>query len=218
MAKDAKEERKQEKKPEKEQKKGPEKKVKKLIEGVRGIVRIAHVDVPGEKRLISALLHIRGIGKTLAYAIPVAAGIDRNQMIGALSEQDVAKLEEVVHNPGKFGIPAYMLNRRRELATGEDRHLVSSDLSFAIRTDIELMRRIKTYKGVRHGFGLPVRGQRTRSSFRGQGVVGVAKGAARTAMKAGAAPAKPAAGAVPAAPAAVAPAKAAAPAKKEEKK
>ncbi|HLC50966.1 MAG TPA: 30S ribosomal protein S13 [archaeon] len=217
MAKDPKEERKQEKKPEKE-KKLPEKKVRKLIEGVRGIVRIAHADVPGEKRLISALLHIRGIGKTLAYAIPVAAGIDRNQMIGALSEQDVAKLEEVVHNPGKFGIPTYMLNRRRELATGEDRHLVSSDLSFAIRTDIELMRRIKTYKGVRHGFGLPVRGQRTRSSFRGQGTVGVAKGEARAAAKTAAAP-KPAAGAVPVAGAApAAGAKAAAPAKKEEKK
>lgn len=217
MAKDAKEERKQEKKPEKEQKKGPEKKIKKLIEGVRGIVRIAHVDVPGEKRLTSALLHIKGIGKTLAYAIPVAAGIDRNQMIGALSEQDVAKLEEVVHNPGKFGIPTYMLNRRRELATGEDRHLVSSDLSFAIRTDIELMRRIKTYRGVRHGFGLPVRGQRTRSSFRGQGTVGVAKGEARAAAKAGAAP-KPAAGAPAVAPAAGAKPVAAAPAKKEEKK
>jgi len=59
-----------------------------------------------------------------------------------------------------------MLNRRKDYETGEDKHLLSSDLAFTKDNDIKMLKKIKSYKGMRHAFGLPVRGQRTRSNFR----------------------------------------------------
>ena len=84
-------------------------------------------------------------------------------------------MEETLKNPTKFGIPAWVMNRRRDLVTGEDVHLVGADLEFAQKQDIKRMIDIKSYKGVRHMFGLPVRGQRTRSSFRKGRTVGVVR-------------------------------------------
>ena len=153
-----------------------EKKVKrKTIEGVRDIVRISEVNLDGKKRLKSALSGVRGIGKSLAKSIAVVSGLDPNAYLGSLSQEEIAKLEDAIKNPSKYGIPRFMLNRRSEPATGEDQHLVSSKLRFAVKSDIDFMRKIRCYKGVRHELGLPVRGQRTRVSFRGGSAVGVAK-------------------------------------------
>ncbi len=196
---------------------------KKLIEGVRGIVRVAEVDLAGEKKVRHAILRIKGVGPSLAYSIPRAAGLNPDAMVGALTNEEIDKLEDCIKNPAKYGIPIHMTNRRSDPLTGGNRHLVSSELSFAIKSDIDIMKKSRSYKGIRHELGLPVRGQRTRSSFRTGALVGVAKGEARKAMKVAVAPAK--LGAPAAAPAAPpkagekAPAaKASAPAKKEEKK
>ena len=148
---------------------------RKTIEGVRDIVRISEVNLDGKKRLKSALSGVRGIGKSLAKSIAVVSGLDPNAYLGSLSQEEIAKLEDAIKNPSKYGIPRFMLNRRSEPATGEDQHLVSSKLRFAVKSDIDFMRKIRCYKGVRHELGLPVRGQRTRVSFRGGSAVGVAK-------------------------------------------
>lgn len=150
-------------------------KKRKLIEGIRGIVRIAEVDIEGEKKIRNALLKVKGIGKSLARGISLAAGIDPELMIGSLNDEQIKKLEDVIKNPIKYGIPYHMLNRRFEPSTGEHKHLVSSELRLAIRADIDSMKKIRAYKGIRHELGLPVRGQRTRSSFRKGGIVGVSK-------------------------------------------
>ena len=218
---------------EKSKDKKPEKK-RKVIEGVRGIVRIAEIDVDGTKRIRNAILGIKGVGKSLAKSVVRASGIDPEALLGSLNEEQVHKLEDAIRNPSKYGIPYFMLNRRFDPSTGENRHLISSDLKLAVKADIDFMRKIRCYKGVRHELGLPVRGQRTRSSFRTGMIVGVTKGkqrpgapvqaAPRTAPSAASAPAKageakdtkPVAGAKPTA--GPAPAAKPAPAKKEEKK
>jgi len=208
--------------------KAPEKKIaiRKITEGVRGIVRLADTDVDGMKKVKGALLRIKGVGQTLANAIPSAAGVAPNAVIGALPEDQIAKLEDVINDPVKFGIPAHMVNRRKDPATGENIHIHSSNLVFTRKMDIDMMKKIRCYKGIRHELGLPVRGQRTRSSFRTGTTAGVVKksvlqkAAPAAAPKPGAPAPKP--GAAPAAaPKAGAPAaKAAAPAaaKKPEKK
>jgi small subunit ribosomal protein S13 len=152
-----------------------EKKVKKAIEGVKGIVRIAEMDLDGNKKLRSSLLGIKGIGKTLANNITVCSGIDPEALLGSLDEEQIKKLEDIIKNPLNYGIPRYMLNRRKDPTTGEDMHLTSSQLRFTVKSDIDFMRKIRSYKGIRHELGLPVRGQRTRTSFRGGRAVGVAK-------------------------------------------
>jgi len=147
----------------------------KKIEGVRAIVRIAEADIYGSKKTAHALLRIRGVGQTLAKTITDISGVDPNKMIGALTDEEISKIEDIVLNPGKYNIPAFLLNRRSDPETGENLHKTSSDLIFTRKSDIDSMKKIQCYKGVRHQLGLPVRGQRTRSSFRTGAKVGVVK-------------------------------------------
>jgi small subunit ribosomal protein S13 len=150
-------------------------KKKKAIEGLRGIVRIVDIDVAGEKKLKSAVFKIKGIGKSLAKAFIITSGLDPDALVGAMTDEQIAKLEDVIKNPIKYGIPYHMLNRRFDPQTNEHRHLYGSELTFAVKSDIDNMRKIKCYKGVRHEIGQPVRGQRTRSSFRTGKQMGVVK-------------------------------------------
>lgn len=174
--------------------KSKEKKVekKKAIEGIRGIIRIAEVDIPGEKKIKSALLKIKGIGKSLCKGIAIASGLDPETMIGSLNDEQLKKLEDVIKNPIKYGIPYHMINRRFDPSTGEHRHLVSSELKLIVKSDIDFMRKIHCYKGIRHESGLPVRGQRTRSSFRTGMIVGVVKGKGKLARPGAPTPGAPA--------------------------
>jgi small subunit ribosomal protein S13 len=66
-----------------------------------------------------------------------------------------------------------MLNRRKDYESGRDLHLVGADVTMAIRADIERERRIRSRRGIRHELGLPVRGQRTRTTGRKGLQVGV---------------------------------------------
>jgi small subunit ribosomal protein S13 len=150
---------------------------------VKVVVRVMNTDLDGEKSLRNALLGIKGISHAMSKAVCLAAGFDPNIKLGLLSEEDIAKIEDVIRQPAKYGIPVWLFNRRREPETGSDLHLVGSDLEIAKKFDIQRMIDLKTYKGVRHMLGLPVRGQRTRSSFRKGKVVGVVKKSVRVAQE-----------------------------------
>jgi len=142
---------------------------------VKGIVRIAGADVKGETQLFTSLQKIKGVGGSLANAICKVHNLDRNRKIGTLTDIEIKKIEETLKNPEKFGIPSWIFNRRKDLETGRDKHIVGPDLKFTQEQDVKRVIRIKSYKGVRHMFGLPVRGQRTRSSFRKGKTVGVVR-------------------------------------------
>ena len=146
-----------------------------MTEQVRGIVRIAGTDVKGETQLFTSLQKIKGVGGSLANAVCKVHRLDRNRKIGTLTDAEIKKIEETLKNPEKFGIPSWTFNRRKDLETGQDKHIVGSDLKFTREQDVKRMIRVKSYKGVRHMFGLPVRGQRTRSSFRKGRTVGVVR-------------------------------------------
>ncbi len=151
-----------------------------IKENLRLIVRVAGIDLSGRKPIMRSLTKIKGIGirmaKNIAIAFEKAYGIPASQKTGKLSEEESKKLEEIVYNPGKFGIPEWSLNRRKDFYTGQNSHLVMSDLDLTLRSDLQRMTETKSYKGLRHAWGLPVRGQRTKSTHRGKGgVVGVVK-------------------------------------------
>nr|HDO80640.1 30S ribosomal protein S13 [Candidatus Bathyarchaeota archaeon] len=80
---------------------------------------------------------------------------------------------DAVSNPSSVGIPSWMLNRQKDLETGKDLHLIGSQLALTVKNDIELMKRIRCWKGVRHALGLKVRGQRTKTTGRKGQTVGV---------------------------------------------
>jgi small subunit ribosomal protein S13 len=146
-----------------------------MSEKLRGIVRIAGADIKGEKKLYVSLQRIKGIGPALANAICKISNMDRNRRVGTLTDEEIKKLEEIMNNPIKFGIPSWMLNKRLDPETGKDSHIFGPTLKFIQQQDIKRMMEIRTYKGIRHGLGLPVRGQRTKSSFRKGRSVGVVR-------------------------------------------
>jgi len=133
---------------------------------LRHLVRIANTDIQGNKPLLPALRRIKGVGVMYANAACGIAGIDKKRRIGSLNESEIKALEDVILNPKKFHMPIWMLNRKKDPETGEDKHLLTSDLMFTKDLDIKMMKKTKSYKGMRHQWGLPVRGQRTKSNFR----------------------------------------------------
>ena len=142
-------------------------------EEFKHIVRLAGMDLKGERPVRLALADIKGVSRSMARAVAYAANIDISAKIGTLKDEEIKRLDEVLHDPKAHGIPSWMLNRRRDLETGEDKHLVGGEIDMALRSDIGRERHIRSYRGIRHELGLPVRGQRTRSTGRTGMAVGV---------------------------------------------
>ncbi len=143
----------------------------------RHIVRIAQVDISGEKPIKIALKKIKGVGFNLASAACNLANLNQRQKTGELTDEQIKKLNEIISNPQENGVPVWMLNQRKDYETGEDKHLLTGTLDYTKDNTIKRLRKIKSYKGTRHSKGLPARGQRTKANFRrSKGkVVGVAK-------------------------------------------
>ena len=135
-------------------------------EQLKHLVRIANTDIKGTQQILYGLKKVKGVGFMFANAVCKMAKMDPAKKTGALSDEEIKKIETVIKNPVKYNFPVWMLNRRKDMDTGEDKHLSTSDLRFTLETNIKQMKKIRSYKGVRHMFGLPVRGQRTRSNFR----------------------------------------------------
>lgn len=129
--------------------------------------------VDGNAKVEHGLTQIRGIGRRIAQAIIRVARVDSNIRIGALPEKDLNKIEEIIINPIENGVPNWMVNRPKDLRTGDDLHIIGNKLEITIKRDIDRMKKIKSYKGVRHHLKLKVRGQRTKSTGRHGLVIGV---------------------------------------------
>lgn len=131
--------------------------------------------VDGNAKIEHGLTQIIGIGRRFAQAIVKVAKIDPNLRIGAVAEKDLNLIEEIILNPIENGIPDWMVNRPKDLRTGEDLHIIGNRLEITVKRDIDRMKKMKSYKGVRHRMKLKVRGQRTKSTGRHGLVVGVVR-------------------------------------------
>lgn len=139
------------------------------------LVRILSTDIPGSKNIYSGLTYIKGISYSIANAVCLQLNLDKRRRISSLSKDEIEKISLTVK---KLNVPSYLLNRRYDFDSGEDKHLITTELDLKKDFDLKRLKKIKSYKGVRHSKGLPVRGQRTKSHFRKKGknkVVGVKK-------------------------------------------
>ena len=139
------------------------------------IVRIGDTDLDGTKAVAYALAKIKGIGINTAMAICRYLGIDPLSKLGALSDEQVRRLDWAVRNLHQFA-PGWFVNRPRDPETGKNIHLIGAELVLAAKKDIDLMKKLKTWKGIRHSLGLKVRGQRTVTTGRLGFTVGVTEG------------------------------------------
>jgi small subunit ribosomal protein S13 len=127
------------------------------------VVRILSKDIEGKTKVYSGLTQIKGVSWTLSNATCQTLGIDKEKKIGALTDEEIDKIQKFLKNPE---LPSYLLNRRQDLETGEDKHLVGSDLELKVEFDVKRLKKIRSYRGLRHQAGLPLRGQRTKGNFR----------------------------------------------------
>jgi len=138
------------------------------------IVRIANTDIDGEKTLVRGLTSIKGVGMHISVLIVNETGIDKYAKMGDLTDIQIGKIQNALDNITKSA-PSWMLNHRKDPETGEDIHLVGSDIDMRLRDEINIMKKIRSYRGIRHERGLTVRGQRTRANNRKGLALGVSK-------------------------------------------
>lgn len=144
-----------------------------MPEEFKHIVRIAGKDLPGKKQVQLALSDLKGMNMTCARGVAHVAKIDPFAKMGNLNKEQVERIGEIIKNPVEHGIPKWMLNRRKDFETGKDLHIIGTDVDISVRSDIARERRVRSRRGIRHELGLPVRGQRTRTTGRKGLVVGV---------------------------------------------
>lgn len=133
------------------------------------LVRIFGYDIPGSKNLLAGLTRIKGISWAISNAVCLKLNMPRSKKISELTKEEIKKIEEFLPN---IPIPDFMKNRRLDRETGKTSHLFSSNLEIAREFDIKHMKKIRSYKGIRHALRQPVRGQRTQSHFRTNKIAG----------------------------------------------
>ncbi len=143
-------------------------------EELKYIVRILNTDLDGNRSVQMALTGIKGVGRRNAAVLTQQAEIDPSETLGLLSDETISRLRTVVEAANEH-LPVWMKNRRKDLLSGEDKHLMGTDLMLTRREELDIMRKTRSYKGIRHERGLRVRGQRTRSTGRKGATVGVSR-------------------------------------------
>ena len=138
----------------------------------RYILRMVNTDINGELSVLIGLSKIRGIGLRASQTIVKLAGMNPGVQIGTLDDAAVAKLEETINSFVEI-VPGWMVNRQHDWESGDDMHLVGIDGEIMLKDDINRMKMIRCYRGIRHERGQKVRGQRTRSNGRTGLQVGV---------------------------------------------
>jgi small subunit ribosomal protein S13 len=139
---------------------------------IKYFVRIRNTDLDGTRSVQIALTKIPGIGRITARAVSRLARVNPLEVMGKLDDAGVDRLRQVVDGYGPQ-VPRWMLNRPADIYTGEGRHLLSTDVLIGKEDDVNRMRKIRCYRGIRHETGQKVRGQRTKSTGRTGTTVGV---------------------------------------------
>jgi len=132
------------------------------------ILRMCNTNVDGRQTVPYALTAITGIGKRMGNLIAKKCDIPVNKRAGELTTDEINRIVAVLTNPLQFKIPAWFLNRQKDFKDGKHSHKFTSDLARALRDDLERMKRCRNHRGLRHFWGLRVRGQHTKTTGRGR--------------------------------------------------
>jgi small subunit ribosomal protein S13 len=143
-------------------------------EDIKYFVRIGTTDLDGTKSVRVALTGIKGVGRHTSSVISRMAKVNEYSTLGRLDEDGVNRLRAAI-DQYSTKVPAWMTNRPKDVYTGESKHLLGADVAMAKDDDVNMMRKIRCYKGIRHETGQKVRGQRTKSTGRTGSTVGVSK-------------------------------------------
>merc|ERR1711871_165942 len=144
-------------------------------ENFQHILRVSNTNVNGKDNVRIAMTRIRGIGRRYSDVCLKKAEIKSTERAGELTENDINAFLTIVQNPRQFKIPDWFLNRQRDYKDGKTAQVTSNILDTKMRDDLERLKKIRNHRGLRHYWGLTVRGQHTKTTGRRGKTVGVAK-------------------------------------------
>mmetsp|Transcript_31540 Transcript_31540/g.74241 ORF Transcript_31540/g.74241 Transcript_31540/m.74241 type:complete len:146 (-) Transcript_31540:341-778(-) len=130
------------------------------------ILRILNTNVAGKRNVVFGLTKIKGLGRRFTDLICKKAEIDVNKRAGELTADEIEKLVAIIQNPRQFKIPLWFLNRQKDFKTGKYIQVFAQNVDAKLRDDIERLKKIRAHRGLRHWWGIRVRGQHTCSTGR----------------------------------------------------
>ena len=146
-----------------------------MPENFQHILRVMNTNIAGERNIMYAMTSIRGVGRRYSNLCLKKAEVSMRQRAGELSEDDVRRVVTIIQNPRQYKIPDWFLNRKKDIKDGKFSQVLANDLNNKLREDLERMKKIRLHRGIRHYWGVRVRGQHTKTTGRHGRTVGVAK-------------------------------------------
>ncbi|CAG0923243.1 unnamed protein product [Notodromas monacha] len=144
-------------------------------EDFQHILRVMNTNIDGKRKVMFAMTAIKGVGRRYSNLVCKKADIDLNKRAGELSEEEVEKVVTIMSNPRQYKIPDWFLNRQKDIKDGKYSQIMSNNLDTKLREDLERLKKIRAHRGLRHYWGLRVRGQHTKTTGRRGKTVGVSK-------------------------------------------
>ncbi|SAM05694.1 hypothetical protein [Absidia glauca] len=139
------------------------------------IIRLLNTNVDGKDKIVIALTSVKGVGRRFANVACKKADVDLNKRAGELSNEELERIVTILQNPAQYKIPNWFLNRQKDIIDGKYSQVISNVLDTKMREDLERMKKIRVHRGLRHYWGLRVRGQHTKTTGRRGRTVGVSK-------------------------------------------
>jgi len=139
------------------------------------ILRVMNTNLEGKRNTMFAITAIKGVGRRFANIALKKADIDMSKRAGELSEEEVERIITIISNPRQYKIPDWFLNRQKDIKDGKTSQVLSNFLDNKLREDLERLKKIRAHRGLRHYWGVRVRGQHTKTTGRRGRTVGVSK-------------------------------------------
>ncbi|KAK7065973.1 ribosomal protein S18, S13 [Halocaridina rubra] len=146
-----------------------------LPEKFQHILRLMNTNIDGRRKVMFAMTAIKGVGRRYSNIVLKKADIDQSKRAGEMTEEEVEKIVTIMSNPRQYKIPDWFLNRQKDIKDGKYSQVMSNSLETKLREDLERMKKIRAHRGLRHFWGLRVRGQHTKTTGRRGRTVGVSK-------------------------------------------
>merc|ERR1712000_228316 len=139
------------------------------------ILRLLNTNVDGKQKVMYALTNIKGVGRRYSNLVCKKADVDLNKRAGELTSEELERIVTIIQNPTQYKIPTWFLNRQRDIVDGKDIHTLANGVDPKLREALERLKKIRAHRGLRHYWGLRVRGQHTKTTGRRGRTVGVSK-------------------------------------------
>ncbi|RXW17083.1 hypothetical protein EST38_g8770 [Candolleomyces aberdarensis] len=128
------------------------------------ILRLLNTNVDGKRKIMYALTEIKGVGRRYSNLVCKKADVDLNKRAGELNSDELERIVTIIQNPTQFKIPTWFLNRQKDIVDGKNYQILSNSVDSKLREDLERLKKIRAHRGLRHFWGLRVRGQHTKTT------------------------------------------------------